>query len=122
MNIILWIVQVLLAGMFTMAGSMKAFTPEKARSQMAWAGRHSVNFVRFTGVVEILGAVGVVLPMLTGILPGLTVAAAVGLALVQALALFTEHLPYREYKMVPINLVLLALAVFTAAGRWGLIM
>jgi uncharacterized membrane protein YphA (DoxX/SURF4 family) len=122
MNIVLWIAQVLLAGMFAFAGSMKAFTPEKARSQMAWAGRHSVNFVRFTGVVEMLGVLGLILPMLTGILAGLTVAAAIGLALVQALALFMEHLPHREYKMIPINLVLLALAVFIAAGRWGLIM
>jgi putative oxidoreductase len=60
------------------------------------------------------------LPMLTGILPWLPTLAAVGLAIIQILAIFTEHLPKKEYNVLPMNIVLLALAVFIAWGRWGL--
>jgi uncharacterized membrane protein YphA (DoxX/SURF4 family) len=58
------------------------------------------------------------LPMLTGILPWLTPVAALGLVLVQVLAIFTEHTPNKEYKALPFNLVLLLLAAFVAYGRF----
>lgn len=118
MNTALWIVQVVLAAMYLMTGSMKAFNTAKAREQMLWAKRHSDNFVRFVGAVELLGALGLLLPMLTGILPWLTPTAALGLVLVQLLAILTEHIPAKEYKVLPINLVLLALAIFVAYGRF----
>jgi uncharacterized membrane protein YphA (DoxX/SURF4 family) len=57
--------------------------------------------------------------MLTGILPWLTVAAAAGLALVQLLAIITVHIPKKEYKSLPVNLLLLALALFVAIVRFG---
>jgi uncharacterized membrane protein YphA (DoxX/SURF4 family) len=58
--------------------------------------------------------------MLTGILPWLTPLAAIGLALIQLLAIVTVHVPKREYKVLPINVILLLLAVFVAVGRWDL--
>lgn len=118
MNIALWIVQVLLAGVYIMAGSLKAFTPAKAKEQFSWAKRHSDNYVRFIGTVEILGVLGLLLPVLTGILPWLTAMAALGLVVVQVLAIFIEHLPNQEIKGLPLNIVLLLLAAFVAYGRF----
>ena len=121
MNIILWVVQVLLAGMFGMAGIMKTFQTAKAKEQMPWAKNRSDTFVRFVGVVELLGALGLFLPLMTGILPWLTPLAAAGLAAIQLLAIFTEHLPKKEYNVIPINILLLALSIFVVAGRWVLL-
>ncbi|HMV29399.1 MAG TPA: DoxX family protein [Anaerolineales bacterium] len=122
MNIALWIIQVLLAGMYGMAGSMKAFTPDKVRTnpQMTWAHDKQDGYIRFVGVSELLGAVGLIIPALTGILPWLTPLAAVGLALIQVLAIFTVHLPKKEYQVVPVNIVLLVLAIVAAYGRFTL--
>lgn len=121
MNIVLWVVQVLLAGMFGMAGIMKTFQTAKAKEQMPWAKNRSNTFVRFVGIAELLGALGLFLPLLTGILPWLTPLAAAGLAVIQLLAIFTEHLPKKEYNVIPINIILLALSIFVVAGRWVLL-
>src|SRR6267142_6245873 len=81
MNIALWIAQGLLAAMFLFAGGMKLVLPiEEMMKQMpiplpGW-------FLRFTGVVEVLGAIGLILPRLLGIRPGLTPLAAAGLVIV----------------------------------------
>ena len=122
MNIYLWIAQVLLLGMYGMVGIMKAFQPDKARQnpQMTWAHEKEDNFIRFVGTAEMLGALGMILPMLTGILTWLTPLAALGLALVQILAIITVHIPKKEYKVLPMNMILLAVAIFIAVGRWGL--
>ena len=120
MNIALWVIQILLAAMYGMAGLMKTFQTAKAKQQMPWAKNRSDGFVRFVGTSELLGALGLILPLVTGILPWLTVLAAVGLALIQLLAIFTEHLPKKEYNVIPVNIVLLALAVFVIVGRWAL--
>ena len=118
MNIALWIAQVLLAFLFGMAGMMKTFQTSKAKGQLPWAKNRSDRFVQFIGISEILGAVGLILPMLTGILPWLTPIAAIGLSLIQLLAIFTEHLPKKEYNVIPVNIILLAFAVFIIVGRW----
>ena len=118
MNIALWIAQVLLAFLFGMAGMMKTFQTSKAKGQLPWAKNRSDRFVQFVGISEILGGVGLILPMLRGILPWLTPIAAIGLSLIQLLAIFTEHLPKKEYNIIPVNMVLLAFAVFIIVGRW----
>jgi uncharacterized membrane protein YphA (DoxX/SURF4 family) len=120
MNIALWIVQVLLALLYAMSGILKTFQTAKAKQQFPWAKNRSDEFVRFVGTSELLGALGLILPLVTGILPWLTVLAAVGLTLIQLLAIFTEHLPKREYNVIPMNLVLLALSMFVVIGRWVL--
>ena len=120
MNIALWIAQGLLAAMYLMAGVMKTLQVAKAREQMPWTKARSDGFIRFVGISELLGALGLILPLITGILPWLTVLAAVGLALIQLLAIFTEHLPKKEYNVIPVNIVLLALSVFVVFGRWAL--
>lgn len=120
MNIVLWVAQIILAAMYGMAGIMKTFQTAKTKEQMPWAKNRSDTFVHFVGISELLGALGLILPIVTGILPWLTVLAAVGLTLIQLLAIFTEHLPKQEYNVIPVNLVLLALSVFVVSGRWVL--
>lgn len=68
-----------------------------------------------------LGACGLVLPMLTGILPWLTPLAAVGLCVIQVLAIAGEHLPRKEYSALPLNAVFLGLSLFIVFGRWVLL-
>jgi hypothetical protein len=119
MNIVLWIVQGLLAVMYLMAGLIKTFRTSKAKEQFPWAKNRSDSFVRFVGTSEMLGALGLILPMLTSILPWLTLLAATGLSLIQVLAITTEHLPKREYQVLPMNVVLLALSMFVVFGRFS---
>ena len=118
MNIALWIAQGLLAAMYLMAGSVKTFQAAKAKEQFPWAKNRSDAFVHFVGTSELLGGLGLILPLVTGILPWLTVLAAVGLTLLQLLAIFTEHMPKREYNVLPVNILLLALSTFVVVGRW----
>lgn len=120
MNIVLWIAQILLAAMYGMAGVMKTFQTAKAREQFSWAKNRSDSFVRFVGTSELLGAFGVILPMVTGILPWLTPLAAIGLLAIQLLAIFTEHVPKKEFNVIPINVALTAISVFIMLGRWTL--
>jgi uncharacterized membrane protein YphA (DoxX/SURF4 family) len=117
-NIVLWIVQVLLAAMFLMAGFSKAFQPLDALGQMMpWTLDVPLGLVRFIGVSEMLAAIGLIAPALTGIKPRLTIAAAVGIILVMVSASIF-HLTRGEYGVIIVNLVLLALAAFVAYGRW----
>lgn len=117
MTIVLWIVQGLLALAYGMAGGMKASRPIEALGKsMTWVRSVPPAFVRFIGVVELLGAIGIILPLATGILPWLTVAAAVGLVIVQVGAI-AFHLARSETQRLPINAVLLLLAVLVVVGR-----
>jgi hypothetical protein len=122
MNTVLWIAQGLLAAIYLMVGSMKVLRPAKVRAnpQMTWAHTRSDQYIRFVGTAEVLGALGLILPLVTGILPWLTVLAGVGLTLIQLLAIFTEHLPKKEYSALPLNIILLALSIFVILGRWPL--
>ena len=117
LHIGLWVVQVLLAGMFLMTGTMKLSQPISALgAQMAWVTAVPPALVRFIGAAELAGALGLILPSLTRIRPRLTVLAALGLVVVMVLASGT-HLSRGEGGMVPMNLVLAALAAFVAWGR-----
>jgi uncharacterized membrane protein YphA (DoxX/SURF4 family) len=110
------IAQVLLAIVFVMAGTMKLIQPkEKLAERMQWVEGFSQSQIRLIGVFEILGAVGLVLPALTGILPWLTPLAAFGLALLMVGAILT-HLRRAEYPNLIGNIVLLVLTVFVAYG------
>ena len=117
MNIALWIVQGVLGAFYLVVGSWKLLMTEAVQKRMPWAAQSTVGFVKFVGAAEVLGALGVVLPMLTGILPLLTPLAAIGLAVVQVLAVVTVHLPRKELNALPLNALLLGLALFAAVGR-----
>ena len=120
MNIALWIAQGLLAAMYLMAGTMKTFQTARAKEMLPWAKNRSDGFVRFVGTSELLGALGLILPLVTGILPWLTPIAALGLSLIQMLAIFSEHLPKKEFNVIPVNVVLLGLSIFVVVGHWVL--
>lgn len=120
MNVALWIVQGLLALMFLMAGAMKTMQPkEKLAGNMAWVEDFSAGQVKTIGILEALGAIGLILPPVTGILPWLAPVAAIGLVLTMIGAAIT-HQRRGEGSMIGINIVLLLLAAFVAYGRFVL--
>ncbi|PZH20831.1 hypothetical protein C1I97_00880 [Streptomyces sp. NTH33] len=120
MNTTLWIVAGIVAFLFAAVGLMKVVTPrtELASGNMPWAADFSDGAVKGIGAVEVLGAVGLVLPAVLDVAPGLVPVAATGLAVIMALAAVV-HVRRKEAPAVVVNLVLLALAVFVAWGRFG---
>ncbi|MBX3013544.1 MAG: DoxX family protein [Caldilineaceae bacterium] len=119
MNIILWIIQILLAAAFGMAGFTKLSQPIDALSgMMPWVAAVPLLLVRFIGVAEIAGALGLILPWLTKIQPRLTALAAVGLALVMILGA-AFHATRGEFGNIGANVLLLVLLAFVAWGRWS---
>jgi hypothetical protein len=116
-NITLWIVAAVAALAFGAAGSLKLSQPkEKLQDRMAWVEDFSPNMVRLIGAVELLGALGLILPGVTGIAPVLVPIAAAGLAITMLLAAGV-HLRRGEPKLVPVNLVLFLLPAVVAVGR-----
>ncbi|MEM7418037.1 MAG: DoxX family protein [Gemmatimonadota bacterium] len=111
---IAWVLQGLLGAAFLAAGALKlAKTREELLAQgakMAWVEDFSDSAVRGIGAAEVLGALGVVLPTLTGILPVLTPVAAAGLVLTMLGAAAT-HIRRGEYPSVAPNAILAALAL-----------
>jgi hypothetical protein len=119
-NIALWIVQGLLAVGYLAAGGLKIVRPREqlvASGNFDWMKDSSDAAVKGIGVVEVLGALGVILPWLTGIAPILTPIAAVGLVVVQIGAI-RVHLVRNERQPLPANVLLLLLAAFVAVGRF----
>ena len=117
MNVALWIVQALLAALFLFAGSMKFIMPiEEMTKQMpsmpGW-------FLRFIGVVEILGGLGLILPGLLRIKPGLTPLAAAGLVIIMIGATVIGFM-IGPASGALIPLIVGVLAAFVAYGRWRL--
>jgi uncharacterized membrane protein YphA (DoxX/SURF4 family) len=120
MNVALWILQVLLALAFLAAGIPKLLLPMTAiRKRVEWANAVPPWLVRLIGVAEILGAIGLILPAATGIVPGLTIAAAVGLV-VAMLSAVVFHFSRAEFAGSAPSAVLLLLALVIAVGRWKL--
>jgi len=118
MDIALWVVQVLLAAAFLVSGATKLLQPkEKLANNMAWVEDFSQPQVRIIGALELLGAIGIVLPALTGILPWLTPLAGIGLVLTMIGAALT-HLRRAEYGPIAVTAVLLVMAAFVAYGRF----
>ena len=114
MNIALWIVQALLAALFLFAGGMKLITPiEEMTKQIPMPGW----FLHFIGLAEVLGAIGLIAPWLTGIRPGLTPLAAVGLVIIMIGATVVT-LMTGGIAMAPLPLVTGILCAFVAYARW----
>ncbi len=119
MNTALWVVTIVLTVAFLAAGLMKATRPKDTLAvKMAWVNDFSSGAIKTIGVLEVLGALGLVLPALTGIAPILVPLAAVGLALTQAGAIVV-HARRGETANIAVNIVLLAMALFVAWGRFG---
>ncbi|CAL9541159.1 DoxX family protein [Streptomyces sp. enrichment culture] len=119
MNVAYWIVAGLLAAFYLYAGALKAVrSREGLRPMMAWVDGMPMPAVRAIGVVEVLGAAGLVLPPLTGVAPWLAPAAAAGFVLLQ-IGATGVHLRMGD-RRVALNLTLLATAAVTVglATTW----
>ncbi len=118
MNTTLWIIQSLIALTFLYSGINKSiFSEEKlvASGQTGVEGL-PMPLIRFIGVVEILGAIGIILPLLLNILPVLTAISAIGFAVIMILAA-RIHYKRGEYKTVFINFIIFLMCLFIAYGR-----
>ena len=121
MNVVLWVAAGLLAALYLGAGGMKLATPRQKlleNPNMGWAADFSDAAVKGIGAVEILGALGLILPQALDIAPVLTPLAATGLAVIQIGAIIV-HARRKETKALPMNVVLLVLAAFVAIGRFA---
>ena len=113
----LWAAQIALAGLYLMGASFHFMPPaEAAKMGAVWMSEVPIALPRFIGVMEILGAIGLILPAATRIKPYLTVWAAAGLLAIQALAI-PFHVLRGEFEPLPFNLIYVALAVFVLWGR-----
>jgi len=120
-NIALWVLQGLAAIAFLGAGGMKATTPKEkldANPHMAWAHDFSAGQVKMIGLAEVLGAIGLVVPWATGIVPMLTSIAAACLGILMAGAAVV-HIRRKEPSLPPIALGLISLVI--AVGPSGLV-
>ena len=118
LHIGLWVAQGLLALLFLGAGLMKTTAPiEQLQAKMAWIGNDMGPLVRFIGISEVLGGLGLILPAATRIKPWLTPLAALGIATIMVLGAAT-HASLGEFPAIGVNVVLLGLALFVAWGRW----
>lgn len=115
MELAVLIVRIVLAAAFLASGLQKLALGKRLEEKMAWVSQYSAAGVRGIGAAEVAGALGLVLPLVTGLGPWLTAAAAVGLALLMVGAALT-HLHLREHQMLPVNGVLAALCLFVAVG------
>ncbi|HEY7957448.1 MAG TPA: DoxX family protein [Polyangia bacterium] len=119
MNLGLWIVQVVVGLAFIFAGLLKATRPiPQLAERMKWVAQVSPAQVRFIGVAELLGGLGLILPWATGIAPVLTPVAAAALVVVMILAA-VHHIRRNEWPELVPGLVLGALAAWVAWGRAG---
>lgn len=112
-NIILWIAQVLLATIFIGTGFMKIYQPEKLT--FPWV-KDNANLVLFTGIIDLLCGLGIVLPTLFRIKSKLTIFAAYGIiVLMTAASIF--HVSRGEAKDIGFNIFMAIIAVFIVWGR-----
>jgi uncharacterized membrane protein YphA (DoxX/SURF4 family) len=120
MNLTLWIVAGLLALAFLASAVMKLTQPKDklASSGMRWTQDFGPGTVKVIGLLELLAAVGLILPAVLNIAPVVVPVAAVGLAAIMLGAIVT-HVRRKEYPTIIANLVLLGLAAFVAWGRLG---
>jgi heme/copper-type cytochrome/quinol oxidase subunit 3 len=112
----LWVAQVVIAFFMLFGAYMKLAAPaDEVAKMMVWATQYP-NLKTFTGIVDLLGGLGILLPALTRIQPRLTVLAAQGIIVLQVLA-FAFHASRGEWPATPMNVILLGLAVFVLWGR-----
>ncbi len=112
MNTVIWAIQIGLAVVFLYFGSLKMFLPiEKIEKRVTWAHDYTVSKLKFFGFLEVIGAIGLVVPWRLDILPILTPMAATGLAMVMAGA-GVVHLRRDEINMFFLNILI----IFLLAG------
>ncbi|MCA5892447.1 DoxX family protein [Isoptericola sp. NEAU-Y5] len=119
MDIALWVVAGLLALLYLAVGVVKLVRGRRGLAdRMPWVEDFGDLVVRFVGLCEIAGAVGLILPWATGRVPVLTPVAAACLVVLQVLAI-SVHVRRRETSQLGINVLLALLAAFVAVGRFA---
>jgi uncharacterized membrane protein len=116
-NTVLWVAQVLLALAFFGAGFDQAFVYEDAGRRMAWVAALRKRLAVILGALEMLGAVGLIVPAWTGIMPWLTATAALALAVLMGLAV-AYHVTRREIPQIAFSATFGLVAAFVAIGRF----
>ena len=120
MNLALWIVAGALALVFLVSGALKLTQPKQKlhASGQRWTQDYNAGTIRGNGVLEVLAAIGLIVPALLNVVPVLVPLAALGLVAIMLGAAYT-HARRQEYLNVIGNVVLLAAAVVVAWGRFG---
>lgn len=117
LNISLWIAQILLASTLLFGGATKLFRPiEDVSTMWPWTGQIPIELVEFTGIIDLLGAVGLILPALFRIKPILTPAAAIGTIILMICASIF-HISRGETSQIVPNIIFAFIGVFIAWGR-----
>lgn len=119
-NLLLWIGQALLALAFAGVGYGHAFRFDQMSTgaSMGWMAAVGRDQMRIIGILEILGAIGLILPAATNILPWLTPVAATSIAVLMAFAIVLHARRSGEGRNIVGNLILGVFAVAIAYGRF----
>ncbi len=117
MNTTTWIMQGILATVFLASGIIIYLLREKLKPKLSWLNEYSPKAVLLICIAKIMGAIGLIVPMLTGIFPVLTPMAASGIATIMALA-FAYHIKKKEYKDIPATIIFFGIALFIAYNRF----
>ena len=123
MNIVLWILQSSLAILFIAFGCMKLVKSKdelKGHDTLHYVDDFSERDLKLIGILEILGAIGLILPQLTGILPWLVTLSSFGLVLTMIVAMIVHLRRGDGIKALMINIILLLMAAFITFGRFNL--
>ncbi len=119
MLIAVWIISGIVAALSLLAGAMKIATPkEKLKANTPYVEDFSAWQVKAIGALEVLAAIGLIVPPLTGILPILAPLAAAGLVVLQ-LGAIVVHVRRGEQKVIGMNIAIVLLALFVALARFG---
>ena len=117
LNIVLWTAQVILGGLFLTLGILKSVWPvEQLAALMPWTADVLLNLVRFVGITETLGAVGLLAPSILRINPMITPLGATGIAVIMILSV-PFHIYRGDGSQLGMNVLFLLMAVFIAWGR-----
>ncbi|NYI05201.1 DoxX family protein [Allostreptomyces psammosilenae] len=119
MNVAYWIVAGLLALFYLYGGGVKVVrSRERLRPMMAWVDSTPMPAVRAIGLIEVLGAIGLILPPLTGVAPWLALAAAIGFVALQ-IGATRVHLALGD-RRIALNITLMLVAAVTVwlATAW----
>lgn len=114
----LWVAAVALSLLYAMSVYMKLLLSptEMVAMGMAWAENAPIALIRFIGLAELAGIIGLLVPTATRIMPKMAIYAAMGLAAIQVLAI-PFHIFRGEFAALPFNLIYLGLAVLIIWGR-----
>ena len=116
-NIIVWVLQVVLATMFLMTGAMKTFQPiSQLAASLPWVNDVPAGLVRFIGVSELLAGIGLLLPSILKYKTFLTALAALGIVLIM-IGASIFHISRGETSVIGMNAVLALIALYIAWAR-----